>query len=119
MEFKIQVAPAFTKNALLNKAYKDAAYMQDPLEHALAKANGTESTLERYYVDDNYPRKNFSPSSSWIRGVDYNPMLRTATIFLGNTPYYYSKTPDQVGDLLTDEDGIGEHYNLYWKLKRK
>lgn len=118
MYFKINRGPSLSRNSLLNAANKDAAYMQDSLEHALAENNGTEPLLDSYWFDDDTPRKDFSPSSSWISGLDYNPMLRTATIYLGNTPYYYSKTPDQVGDLLTDEDGIGEHYNLYWKLKR-
>lgn len=132
MIFEVVVGP--TRNSLLNRWNKEAAYQQTPTEHeallnkyvrpgmndaqlAIARKQGeVEEKKEPKYWMDTKPRRTLTPSSSFIQSVNIVPSLGIARITLGNRTYTYPMTSQQVGDMITS-NSIGGYYNNFIKLK--
>lgn len=123
-----------TRNALLNRYAKDAAFRQTPEEHdaaihkyevpgmnptqllqAAMKGADEERLLPQYW-DDETPRLDLHPSSSWIDGIEYFPDLGIAIMQTNGKEYYYPLTAKEVGDWVTS-DSVGSFYNRNIKLK--
>lgn len=125
-----------TRNALLNRTEKDAAYKQTPVEHEemlnkyvrptdtpverqihLLQGQKEESEYPKYWNTDETPRRDLNPSSSFIRNVEVVPDMGITRLTLGNKQYNYVVNPDEAGDMLTDFS-IGHFYNNRIKGKR-
>lgn len=124
-----------TRNGLLNHYAEDAAYRQTPEEHdamihkyerpgmtPLEMLEATQKGIDEEkinpkYWDDEKPRLDLGGSSSFIDNVEYIPSLGIAVINIGGNEYYYPKTAEEVGDLMT-ADSLGAEYNRSWKLKK-
>lgn len=120
MKFGVSTGPSLTRNALLNRSNKDAAYKQTQSEHdealnrfiepgmepwqiVLAKKRGEmeEQNLPKYWEDDS-PRRDLNPSSSFIENIEYLPSMHMARIQMGGKVYDFPGfTPEQVGDMIT------------------
>lgn len=125
-----------SNNQGLNPQNKAAAYRQSQAEHEkalhkfdeddisptermLAAELGEEAEQELpQYWDDEFPRLDVGGSSSFINEVEYLPSLGIAVIKIGGKQYYYPKSAQEVGDLVT-APSIGGEYNRSWKLKNK
>lgn len=133
MFFKIN--PSQSHNSLLNAGRRNAAYKQTEGEHNealnyyvrptdtpperllhLQQGVEREKQLEKYWDNDELPRHELSPGSSFITGVRYVPGLRLARITMGDRTYSYPMNPNEVGDLVT-APSIGGWYNA--RIKRK
>lgn len=123
-----------TRNGLLNKAEKDAAYRQSDFEHEqalnkfvqpgmtpvqkkIAKEMGEEyeKSLPKYWLDQS-PRRNVDPSSSFIEQVEHFPTMGITRVQMGGKSYIYPMDDNFTGDMLTS-DSIGKVYND--SVKRK
>lgn len=123
-----------TRNGLLNKAEKDAAYRQSEMEHEqalnkfvqpgmtpvqemIAKEMGEEyeKSLPKYWLDQS-PRRNVDPSSSFIEQVEHFPTMGITRVQMGGKSYIYPMDDNFTGDMLTS-DSIGKVYND--SVKRK
>jgi hypothetical protein len=123
-----------TRNGLLNKAEKDAAYRQSEMEHEqalnkfvqpgmtpvqemIAKEMGEEyeKSLPKYWLDQS-PRRNVDPSSSFIEQVEHFPIMGITRVQMGGKSYIYPMDDNFTGDMLTS-DSIGKVYND--SVKRK
>lgn len=136
MHFKVGQG---TANVLLNRGHKDAAYRQSDLEHEqtlnqfvhpgmteiellLAQERGAdaEELLEKYWDNDRRPREDFSPSSSFITDIMYDPRTNVAHIQMNGGKYYRfpNFSPDQMGDMLTGNSLGGYLWdNNRWETK--
>lgn len=124
-----------TRNGLLNRGAREAAYRQTPVQHQrmldkyikpgmtpaqvmLAQTRGAQlEKLNPRYWDDQVPRRPLNPSSSWIDEIEYMPDLGLAVMKTAGREYYYPMTARQVGNWVTS-DSIGSYYNRLVKLKR-
>lgn len=123
-----------TRNGLLNKAEKDAAYRQSEAEHqqalnrfvtpgmnpaqeALAKTMGEEyeKSLPKYWLDQT-PRRNVDPSSSFIEEIEHFPTYGITRIQIGGRSYIYPMDDKFAGDMVTS-NSIDKIYND--SVKRK
>lgn len=94
----------------------------NPLQIALAKAEAQylaeedEKTLIPQYWDDTYPRRDVDTQSTWVDNIEISPYGGMAEMTTRNgRTYYYPLDTDDVGDWVTDDMGIGSHYNTYIK----
>lgn len=123
-----------TRNGLLNRAEKDAAYRQSnseheqalkrfvrpgmsPFEELVAQQMGEEyeKSLPKYWLDQS-PRRNVDPSSSFIEKVEHFPTMGITRLQMGGKSYIYPMDDKFTGDMLTS-DSIGKVYND--SVKRK
>lgn len=139
MKFSVSTGPSLTRNALLNRSNKDAAYRQTDFEHdnllnafvetnmepwqeklALLRGKQAEEGNPRYW-DDEEPRKPLTPSSSFIEDIEYLPTLNLARIRIGGKIYDFPGfTPKQMGDMITS-DSLGGYLwdNDRWLTKHR
>lgn len=122
-----------TRNGLLNRAAKEAAYRQTPVQHQrmldkyirpgmspaqlmLAQTRGQQlEKLNPRYWNDQEPRRPLNPSSSWIDEIEYLPDLGLAVMRTQGREYYYPMTARQCGNWICS-DSIGSYYNRNVKL---
>lgn len=122
-----------TRNMLLNQYLKEAAYRQTPQEHEelinkyvrpgmspaqmmLAMAQGEQlERLNKKYWNEQTPRYDFSPSSSWISQVESLPDLGITRVTTDRgQSYYYPQSTDEAGNFVTS-DSLGQYFNNYMK----
>lgn len=94
--------------------YREAMMLQGParlmaIQQLRAQAALREAEYPKYW-DDQYPRRDIAQSSSWVGDIDYDPYSNVMQVQLGNKIYTYSKTPDQVSQILNSPN-IGDYFN--------
>ena len=94
--------------------YREAMMLQGParlmaIQQLRAQAALREAEYPKYW-DDQYPRRNIAQSSSWVGDIDYDPYSNVMQVQLGNKVYTYSKTPDQVAQIV-NSPSIGDYFN--------
>lgn len=94
--------------------YREAMMLQGParlmaIQQLRAQAALREAEYPKYW-DDQYPRRDIAQSSSWVGDIDYDPYSNVMQVQLGNKVYTYSKTPDQVAQII-NSPSIGEKFN--------
>lgn len=123
IDFGVRSGSGMTRNALLNRANKEAAYKQTPLDTEFednARRLAKDPTLEttKHYRDyESKPRLDLTPSSSFISGVRYEPSLGICFIQMNGETKTIPMTPDEVAKFVT-ADSLGQHYNNFIELKR-
>lgn len=93
--------------------YREAMMLQGParlmaIQQLRAQAALREAEYPKYW-DDQYPRRDIAQSSSWVGDIDYDPYSNVAQVQLGNKVYAYSKTPDQIAEII-NSPSIGEYF---------
>lgn len=94
--------------------YREAMMLQGParlmaIQQLRAQAALREAEYPKYW-DDQYPRRDIAQSSSWVGDIDYDPYSNVMQVQLGNKVYTYSKTPDQVAQIV-NSPSIGDYFN--------
>lgn len=94
--------------------YREAMMLQGParlmaIQQLRAQAALREAEYPKYW-DDQYPRRDIAQSSSWVGDIDYDPYSNVMQVQLGNKVYTYSKTPDQVAQIV-NSPSIGGYFN--------
>ena len=94
--------------------YREAMLLQGParlmaIQQLRAQAALREAEYPKYW-DDQYPRRDIAQSSSWVGDIDYDPYSNVMQVQLGNKVYTYSKTPDQVAQIV-NSPSIGNYFN--------
>lgn len=94
--------------------YREAMMLQGParlmaIQQLRAQAALREAEYPKYW-DDQYPRRDIAQSSSWVGDIDYDPYSNVMQVQLGNKVYTYSKTPDQVAQIVNSPN-IGNYFN--------
>ena len=94
--------------------YSEAMMLQGParlmaIQQLRAQAALREAEYPKYW-DDQYPRRDIAQSSSWVGDIDYDPYSNVAQVQLGNKVYTYSKTPEQIAEIINSPN-IGEYFN--------
>lgn len=94
--------------------YREAMMLQGParlmvIQQLRAQAALREAEYPKYW-DDQYPRRDIAQSSSWVGDIDYDPYSNVMQVQLGNKVYTYSKTPDQVAQIV-NSPSIGNYFN--------
>lgn len=94
--------------------YREAMMLTGParlmaIQQLRAQAALREAEYPKYW-EDQYPRRDISQSSSWVSDIDYDPYSNVMQVQLGNKIYTYSKTPDQVAEIL-NSPSIGGYFN--------
>lgn len=94
--------------------YREAMMLPGPqrlmaIQQLRAQAALREAESPKYW-DDDYPRRDISQSSSWVGDIDYDPYSNIMQVQLGNKVYTYSKTPDQVAEII-NSPSIGGYFN--------
>lgn len=94
--------------------YREAMMLQGParlmaIQQLRAQAALREAEYPKYW-DDQYPRRDIAQSSSWVGDIDYDPYSNVMQVQLGNKVYTYSKTPDQVAQIV-NSPSIGEYFH--------
>jgi hypothetical protein len=94
--------------------YREAMMLQGParlmaIQQLRAQAALREAEYPKYW-DDQYPRRDIAQSSSWVGDIDYDPYSNVAQVQLGNKVYTYSKTPEQIAEIINSPN-IGEYFN--------
>lgn len=94
--------------------YREAMMLQGParlmaIQQLRAQAALREAEYPKYWLDE-YPRRNISQSSSWVGDVDYDPYSHSMSVQLGNKVYSYSKSPEEVTEIL-NSPSIGSYFN--------
>lgn len=94
--------------------YREAMMLQGParlmaIQQLRAQAALREAEYPKYW-DDQYPRRDIAQSSSWVGDIDYDPYSNVMQVQLGNKVYTYSKTPDQVAQIVNSPN-IGDCLN--------
>lgn len=94
--------------------YREAMMLQGParlmaIQQLRAQAALREAEYPKYW-DDQYPRRDIAQSSSWVGDIDYDPYSNVMQVQLGNKVYTYSKTPDQVAQIVNSPN-IGDNFN--------
>jgi hypothetical protein len=94
--------------------YREAMMLEGParlmaIQQLRAQAALREAEYPKYW-DDEVPRRPISQSSSWVGDIDYDPYSNVMQVQLGNKIYTYSKTPDQVAQIV-NSPSIGGIFN--------
>ena len=94
--------------------YREAMMLQGParlmaIQQLRAQAALREAEYPKYW-DDQYPRRDISQSSSWVGDIDYDPYSNVMQVQLGNKVYTYSKSPDQVAQIV-NSPSLGGYFN--------
>lgn len=94
--------------------YREAMLLQGParlmaIQQLRAQAALREAEYPKYW-DDQYPRRNITQTSSWVGDIDYDPYSNVMQVQLGNNVYTYSKTPEQVAQII-NSPSIGDNFN--------
>lgn len=94
--------------------YREAMLLQGParlmaIQQLRAQAALREAEYPKYW-DDQYPRRDIAQSSSWVGDIDYDPYSNVMQVQLGNKVYTYSKSPDQVAQIV-NSPSIGDYFN--------
>jgi hypothetical protein len=94
--------------------YREAIMLQGParlmaIQQLRAQAALREAEYPKYW-DDQYPRRDIAQSSSWVGDIDYDPYSNAMQVQLGNKVYTYSKTPEQIAEIINSPN-IGEYFN--------
>jgi hypothetical protein len=94
--------------------YREAMMLQGParlmaIQQLRAQAALREAEYPKYW-DDQYPRRDIAQSSSWVGDIDYDPYSNVMQVQLGNKVYTYSKTPEQIAEIINSPN-IGEYFN--------
>ena len=94
--------------------YREAMMLPGPqrlmaIQQLRAEAALREAESPKYW-DDDYPRRDISQSSSWVGDIDYDPYSNVAQIQLGNQVYSYSRTPEQIAEMI-NSPSIGGYFN--------
>lgn len=94
--------------------YREAMMLQGParlmaIQQLRAQAALREAEYPKYW-DDQYPRRDIVQSSSWVGDIDYDPYSNVMQVQLGNKVYTYSKTPDQVAQIV-NSPSIEEYFH--------
>lgn len=94
--------------------YREAMMLQGParlmaIQQLRAQAALREAEYPKYW-DDQYPRRDIAQSSSWVGDIDYDPYSNVMQVQLGNKVYTYSKSPEQVAQIV-NSPSIGNYFN--------
>lgn len=94
--------------------YREAMLLQGParlmaIQQLRAQAALREAEYPKYW-DDQYPRRDIAQSSSWVGDIDYDPYSNVMQVQLGNKVYTYSKSPEQVAQIV-NSPSIGNYFN--------
>lgn len=98
--------------------YQEAMMLQGPaklmaIQQLRAQAALREAEYPKYWSDE-YPRRNINQSSSFIGDINYDPYSNSAQIQIGNKVYSYSRTPDQVAEMI-NSPSLGGYFNRVLK----
>lgn len=123
-----------TRNGLLNRSEKDAAFRQSETEHeqainqfvlpgmtpvqkmiAVEQGELYEKSLPKYWLDQT-PRRKLNPSSSFIEEIEHLPTMGITRVQIGGKQYIYPMDDNFTGNMVTS-NSIGKVYND--SVKRK
>jgi hypothetical protein len=98
--------------------YSEAMMLEGParlmaIQQLRAQAALREAESPKYWLDE-YPRRNISQSSSFIGDINYDPYSNAAQIQIGNKVYSYSRTPDQIAEMI-NSPSLGGYFNRVLK----
>lgn len=141
MKFSIGYIPpgspgsTMTRNGARNSPVKEAAYRQTAKQHKdmldkfkkagmspaqlmLAQVQGEQlERLNPRYWNDDRPRRDLRPQSSWIDEVEYLPDLGLGVLKTKGREYYYPMTAVQAAHWML-APSLGRWYNEKFKLKK-
>ena len=98
--------------------YREAMLLQGParlmaIQQLRAQAALREAEYPKYWLDE-YPRRDISQSSSFIGDINYDPYSNLAQIQIGNKVYSYSRTPEQIAEMI-NSPSLGGYFNSVLK----
>lgn len=141
MKFGIGYVPpgsagsTMVRNGAHGSPNKEAAFRQTPKQHSdmlnkfkragmspaqlmLAQRQGEQlERLNPRYWNDQVPRRDLRPQSSWIDEVEYLPDLGLGVMKTKGREYYYPMTAVQAAHWML-APSVGRWYNQKFKLKK-